>query len=445
MKKPHTSNSPAKLSPLPRTAILLFAIAATAFSQQRPPAVPLITHDPYFSVWSMADTLTAENTRHWTGAQQPLIGLIRIDGKPYRFMGTDPRELPAMKQLSVQVNATSTVYTFEAAGLHLNLTFFTPAFPQDLTLLSRPVTYLTWTVSSTDSVAHQVAICLDIDPRIAVNTPDQAVTWSRSQANGLTVLNVGSQEQRPLNRSGDNLRIDWGYFHLAVPESEPSSTVAASGTAAAFAKTGDLPKADDMDMPRSPSTGAAHLAVVLPANIAAGQTVTRHVLVSYTEGFAIEYLQRRLKPYWQRNGQSTADMLTQAEEQYPALAKTRHRIRPGTRGRPHHRRRQALRRPRHPRLPPDPRRAQARRRRRRNPAHVLQRKLQQRLHRHRRRPLSRRALLSIVESGPARGPDEAAPRLRRASPLEVALRAPRPRPIPTRQRPGLRRRRTHRR
>ena len=180
-------------------SILLFLtlIAVTAAAQQRPPAVPLITHDPYFSIWSMSDTLTADNTRHWTGTQQPLIGLIRIDGKPYRFMGADPREVPAMRQLSVQVNATSTIYVFEAAGLHLNLTFFTPAFPQDLTLLSRPVTYLTWTVSATDNAAHQIAICLDIDPRIAVNTPDQAVTWGRSHANGLNVLNVGSQEQQP--------------------------------------------------------------------------------------------------------------------------------------------------------------------------------------------------------------------------------------------------------
>lgn len=321
MKKPYTTSFAANRSPFQRIAMLLFSFAATALSQHRPPAVPLVTHDPYFSIWSTADTLTAENTRHWTGAQQPLAGLIRIDGKPYRFMGADPREVPAMRQLSVQVNATSTVYAFEAAGLRLNLTFFTPAFPQDLALLSRPVTYLTWTASATDNASHQIAICLDIDPRIAVNTPDQPVTWSRSQANGLTVLNVGSQEQKPVNRSGDNLRIDWGYFHLAVPENEPSSTVAAWGSAESFAKTGEVPKADDMDMPRSPSSAAAHLAVVLPVNIPARQSVSRHVLVSYTEGFAIEYLQRRLKPYWQRNGESTADMLTQAEEQYPALQK----------------------------------------------------------------------------------------------------------------------------
>jgi hypothetical protein len=293
--------------------------SSVALAQERPPAVPLVVHNPYFSIWSMNDRLNDGPTCHWTGAAQPLTGLTRIDGKVYRYMGADPRETPAMKQVSLAVTPTHTVYVFEAGGVQLTVAFFTPAFPQSLDLLSRPVTYLTWTVASADGQRHKVAVLLDVDPVIAVNTEDQQVTWGRSQVAGLSVLNVGSRDQQVLNRSGDNLRIDWGYFHLAVPLSESAATVASASAVDDFVQSRQLAASDEMDLPRTPRGGAAHLAVALSLACEAAHPQTQHVLLAYTQGFAIEYLQRKLRPYWQRNNRSVESMLAEAEEQYAAL------------------------------------------------------------------------------------------------------------------------------
>jgi len=53
----------------------------------RPPAYPLLTHTPYFSVWAFQEGLASAPTRHWTGEPQSLEGVVRVDGQAYQFLG----------------------------------------------------------------------------------------------------------------------------------------------------------------------------------------------------------------------------------------------------------------------------------------------------------------------------------------------------------------------
>jgi hypothetical protein len=310
--------------------VLLFASIGPLLAQ-RPPAVPLVSSDPYFSIWSMADELNADTTRHWTGTPQSLTSLIRIDGSSFRLMGAERNDsVPAMPQRSLEITPTQSIYKFEAAGVEVTLTFTSPRLPHDLDVLSWPVTYLTWAVRSEDGKNHAAQIYFDASSDIAVNTADQPVNWSRLETNGLHALRIGSREQPVLQKSGDNLRIDWGYLYVATPTSEDALQAANDRTVTrgAFLSGGQvIPEdafAEHNPRVRYGPVRNPVLAVSFGLGNVNSQPASRYVVLAYDDLYSLEYFNRRVRPYWRRKGAEASDLLRAATAGYEqVMAKCR--------------------------------------------------------------------------------------------------------------------------
>jgi len=305
---------------------ILFAaaslVALTSFAQTfRPPAVPLVTFDPYLSIWSCADQLTDRNTRHWTKHEHSLVSLIRVDGQTFRLMGNDPAAVPPLPQTKLTITPTRSKYEFDGAGVHVTLTFVTPALPQDLDALSLPLSFITWQVRAVDGKNHAVSIYDSTSSELVVNQTDEKVDWAREKAGSLTALRVGTVEQPVVGSSGDDHRINWGYAYAAAPVSQASAAIGAVKTLLnAFVTDGKLPASDDAQMPRAVNDNQPVMAFAFNLGNVTKAPVTRQVIVAYDEITAIKYFGEKLLPYWKRNGATALEMLAKASRDYPKLA-----------------------------------------------------------------------------------------------------------------------------
>lgn len=280
----------------------------------RPPSVPLVAHDPYFSIWSPGDKLTDADTTHWTGKRHRLNSGITVDGTEFRIMGAGPADTHPMAQTGVSVLPTRTIYTFEGKGVALTLTFITPALPGDVDLLSRPLTYVHYELRSTDGAKHQVSFDFKASSEIATNQGEQKVTATLDpfgdKLPDLTAVRVGSVDQQVLAKKGDDLRIDWGYLYLAADE-KTATAGAAMRDGGAMVKEGEEVAA---------ASAVASLSFK-PFEVA-DAPVSRTLMIGYDDEYSIQYMKQNLRPFWRRNGWEAADLFKAAVKEFPSL-KTR--------------------------------------------------------------------------------------------------------------------------
>lgn len=397
----------------------------------RAPAYPLVTIDPFTSAWSAADRLFDAPVTHWTGAEHNLIGILTVDGVPYRFLGkesprnrfiarasdqtgwpasymlsrpsgswmerdyddsswifgegafgspsrrpmihtdwegpqvwvrrevqldesfagrdmylyltaneyatvyvngiavvddtkkysgeyirladdvtaslvsgknviaavvTNPsgsaqfdvalveklpiqmRQEMTAEQLYADVQPMQTRYGFTCGPVELSVSFLAPLFLDDLDLVSRPVNYISYEVSSLDGVKHDVKISLEASPAWAVNFYGNEETLSQTfSSNGLLYLKASSVDQNILGKKGDDDRINWGSFYLVAEESDTQALVSEEGDMAFVRDLGYSRKAEGKFM------------------------------IGYDDLYSVQYFGENLRPYWNRTGDVTIE------------------------------------------------------------------------------------------------------------------------------------------
>ena len=260
--------------------------------QLRAPAYPLITVDPYFSVWSPSNKLNESNTVHWTNSPNTISGVATVDGKKYRVIGNTAADIPAMKQIASNCTAFSTIYTFEEGGARLTLTFSTPLLITDLALISRPVSYLEIKNESADGKRHDVKFELSVSEEICINLlKEEAVEYELIDLGTLKSAKIGSKAQKILCQSGDDVRINWGYFYLTT-----------SG------KAWTAEQKDETDGSVISSVGAT-------VEVKDSTLIT----FAYDDVSSIEYFGKHLNAYWKKDGSTILDQIKTAHKDYKTV------------------------------------------------------------------------------------------------------------------------------
>ena len=184
----------------------------------RLPALPLVVNDPYFSVWLPGDRPTDAETIHWSGVRKPLRGYIIVDGSRYRFLGKDG--VPAAQTLDVIVTPLATILAMQAGAVRLNVTFWSPALPDDLDALSTPITFVDFEAVFLDNRPHSAEIRLDVSDHLCYDGESRPELYGGAWASeGVHYGYMGQKKQHVLGHSGDHITMDWGYLWAASAQS----------------------------------------------------------------------------------------------------------------------------------------------------------------------------------------------------------------------------------
>ncbi len=251
----------------------------------RAPSIPIITIDPYISIWLPSDRLNDCDTVHWTGKDMPIRVYLTVKDREYILLGNDQKTEKAV-QTDIQITAMSTKAIFNVGGEQAEITFTAPMFLDDYELLSRPLNYMH--VSCSDKNAR-ARVC--VAEEICQDKRRQAeIITETASIDGISVISMKSEQQPILLRFGDDVRIDWGCFYLAC-------------------------KGGTTDCGRITDRGAETMYVTMSADVLEGAVFA----FAYDDYKSIDYFHSQLTSFWNRDGESIDNVILTAYNEYTEL------------------------------------------------------------------------------------------------------------------------------
>ena len=297
----------------------------------RAPAVPLITHDPLFSMWSFSDELTGDVVRHWDGVRKHAFGLLVVDNEIYEFMShvyTEDHYHPGyrkMEQKSCVIRPMSTIYTFENEKVTLELTFTSPLLMNDLKLLSRPISYITYKITPKDGAEHDVHIYFGFTAEQCVHENHQQVWFDGTMYS----TSICSGTENMLQRSGDHHHIEWGELHLIAPghfrkggalrsiiailRRKYSSNLEFVNALTSAGNLGPEGYAEFVKMPVYPKYPTVYCWKEFKV---CGEAVCDHIALGYNDIKSIQYFGENIEAYWRKDGETFLQIVKRSIDEY---------------------------------------------------------------------------------------------------------------------------------
>ena len=269
------------------------------------PSYPLFVKDPFFSIWSPCDELNGGDVEFWTGLKRKMYGVVYANGKAYTFLG---RKICGedLKQVNVNIGAFTTDYEFTCDLFDLAVSFISPLTPDDLTLLSCPVCYMSYKITPKTQL-HDVKVALAIGDSICYDKVAMPVHGGvMTLPQGQTAW-FGLKKQLLMSQAFDSSAAEWGYWYLTAQH-------------AALTDEGGVCDFYEHGVANNRNGAVKYILAYNSYELITGEECGKMTL-AFDDVLSINYFGDYLKGYYFRNGANIYDAIADAWDSYDLIMK----------------------------------------------------------------------------------------------------------------------------